>query len=170
MTKTFLILFLLLSLSVNCFSGDCKTEQAQSKRFFRMAQEQVGKNKLAREKFLIKALKIINTCELFDNTQKIKILLSLGQLKYSTKEKKEEAVSFFQRASELERISEFPNSFTFVILGDAYASLHDIKEAEKAVEAYEEALEIDNFSSETLKTKTKSNLKKLLAWISRVGK
>jgi len=155
-------LAIMLLLSAKCYAKDCKKERAKALRLFRMAQEQAGKNKPAKAKFLRKALKTLDECELFDNTQKIKILLSLGQLEYRDGKKKRGA-ALFERAADIERMAESPNSFTFVAMGDALSGLAKPtpEELDKAAGAYKEALEINSFSSETLKSRTKSRLKLL---------
>ena len=155
--RFFAIFLFVFYLPLNCFSSECKEEQA--KRFFKMAQEQTGKNKKAREGLLNRALEAVEKCDSFDNTQKIKILLSIGQIRFENGKKKE-GVSILEKAVDLERMAEFPNSFTFVTAGNAFAGLNTQKQLEKAVNAYEEALEINSFSSETLKEEAKNKLKK----------
>jgi len=158
--KVTFAIVLVFCAALECSAKECKKEQAKAERFFRMAQEQAGKNRVARAKFLKKALKVLDKCELFDNTQKIKILLSLGQLEYGDGKQKAGA-ALFERAVSLERMAEFPNSFTFVAMGDAFSGLPKPTTAQldKAASAYEEALEINSFSSETLKSKTMSRLR-----------
>ncbi len=161
-TLIFLTLFLATPFRVFSSSQDCKKELSLAKRFYKLSQQQATKNKKARKIFLKKALAAISRCNLFNNSLKIKILVSLGDI--LAKKDIKGAVKLLEKARDLERMEEYPNSFTFTRLAEAYCKSSKDKPGNiaKAKEAYEEALDINSFSSESLKEKTKEALRHLL--------